>query len=204
MLSRLFSRPKSEPNPAPVMEERDSIIAAIDLAPYSFTEAAAVSPPERLIGILNTYLETVLSLISASGGRCLRHIGCAVIAEWPLPGSEESGRTIGAGLIQIVQEARAIELAPLRPFRTIIGVAHGRVIHSTHNFSGREVNLEIGATMTRANQLCSMCAGRKADILFFKGLPVSWPVLHFVESLGPIFVVGTTDPLELQTVRTSS
>lgn len=191
-LTRFAGRRRKVAPVAPSFSERTVVVAAIALSSIPGSTVGSSLPPAEIVRLLNRYLDDVLGIVARTGGTCLRHVGDAVLAEWPSPTNEPEQRALGDTVLALVTAVKN-HSTPSIPLRPIIGLGHGSVVHSTHHLGGRAVHLELGAAVNDAQRLCSACELKKAEILFFAGLPIAWPAHGKVEELERVFVKGRAD-----------
>lgn len=188
--SRLFKRKAASPSAKAGFVEERAAVAAISLRSFPISAVGAGLPPAAVVEGLNRYLNVVLNIVRSSSGRCLQHVGDAVIAEWQLDQNEATQRrAVGTAICEIVRAVRSLQVGE-QSLQVQIGLGYGTVIHSSHLVRDKSLSIELGPAINDANRLAAICGRFESEVLFFATLPVDWPADVKIEELDQIIVAG--------------
>jgi adenylate cyclase len=145
------------------VEEIDAVIWFSDLR--GFTPMTAGASPRELVASLNDYFTAVARGISKHHGEILKFIGDAILAVWPVAGTESVEATCKAALAAARDaNAELDELNQARQLRGLEPLQHGIGLHVgpvQYGNIGAEERLDftvIGSAVNTASRLEGVCA----------------------------------------------
>lgn len=170
-----------------------AVILFIDIR--SFTTICEVFSPDRVVRVLNEYLDVVTTAIQNHGGVVDKFVGDAVMAIWGVPQSGENDSLAAvAAAIEIRQRITALNAA--READGEFGIDIGIGIHAGPTIFGamgngvRVDHTVIGPTINIASRLESMTKALQCDIVISHSVlePIEDRVL--IEDLGFMEIRG--------------
>lgn len=135
---------------------RDVVVLFSDLR--GFTAYSDGLEPERLVGELNNYLDSMVEVIRSEGGVVDKYIGDAIMVVFglPLPADDDALRAVRcAAAMQAALERHNVDrvAAGLPPMRQGLGLHYGEVVAGNIGSTDRLQYTVIGATVNVASRL---------------------------------------------------
>jgi len=167
-----------------------------------FTPLAESQPPEETIELLNTYYTLMFNAISGNGGIVSQIAGDGLMAVFgaPLPLADHCDAAVRAALemIELIELFNVEQGAGSKPqIRIGIGIASGEMVAGYTGTNERATYTCIGDTVNVASRLEGHTKAVQHAILIDAATRVGLQADIEVESLGPVTIRGTTQPVEV-------
>jgi class 3 adenylate cyclase/HAMP domain-containing protein len=162
-----------------------------------FTSMSEKLEPEKVVAILNEYLDLQAQIIKKNGGDIDKFVGDEVMAVFSGPSKSDHALTAAIEIIDAIKnlndnrsekDQHSIEVG--------IGINEGDVVHGRMGSRDRMDNTSIGDAVNLSARLCS--AAEPGTILVTKNLMATATKGKFLgKKLDPIRVKGKQKPIEI-------
>jgi adenylate cyclase len=136
-----------------VGELRRSVILFSDIR--NFTAYAETVPPDRVVALLNRYLQAQADVVEKYGGDIDKFVGDELMAVFVAERAEERAVLAALEMIEAVDRVRQ----PGEALQIGVGVSSGDVIHGPIGAQRRMDFTVIGDVVNTGSRLCAAAAG---------------------------------------------
>ncbi|MCB0405184.1 MAG: HAMP domain-containing protein [Bdellovibrionales bacterium] len=185
-------------------ERMDATIFFSDIR--GFTSLSESLAPEKVVELLNEYMEAMVGVIQQFKGVVDKYVGDAIMATWgvPLCGDQDTARAVSASLamrqaLSQLNERRKGRNEP--PLYMGMGLNVGPVTAGNIGSESRMEYTVIGDSVNTASRIESMTKTFGTDLLISKSVYERVHTMFVCEACGGASVKGKTDAIQVYKVK---
>ena len=165
----------------------------------SFTTISENNPPEKVVSLLNTYFEVMVSIIHKQGGTVDKFIGDAILAIFGAPQSyEDNSRRAIAAALEMIHSLPKVETGeaclPETGLKIGIGIHEGDVIVGNLGSKEKFSYTVIGDTVNLASRLEGITKHYKMPIIVSQDVKEKLPPEYLLREIDSVKVKGKEKP----------
>ncbi|MEZ4749220.1 MAG: adenylate/guanylate cyclase domain-containing protein [Bdellovibrionota bacterium] len=185
-------------------ERMDATIFFSDIR--GFTSLSESLPPEKVVDLLNEYMQAMVGVVQQFKGVVDKYVGDAIMATWgvPLPNDQDTARAVSACLAMRQALAQLNERRKARnepPLYMGMGVNVGPVTAGNIGSESRMEYTIIGDSVNTASRIESMTKTFGTDLLISKSVYDKVHNMFVCEPCGGAAVKGKTDAVQVYKVK---
>lgn len=185
-------------------ERMDATIFFSDIR--GFTHLSESLPPEKVVELLNEYMQAMVGVIQQFKGVVDKYVGDAIMATWgvPLSGTEDTARAVSACLAMRQALAQLNERRKSRgetPLYMGMGLNVGPVTAGNIGSESRMEYTVIGDSVNTASRIESMTKAFGTDLLISKSVYDRIHTMFICDACGGASVKGKTDAIQVFKVK---